>query len=204
MDTEQLSLQIARLYAALGAVVQDGIEALDSHVHFWEQGKATAFALDPAAGISQAEMHNIASGLNCLIAHLSEYLDRWARTHGREFNKKTFATNAPMSLKIIKDLCNHAKHGGYDGKTHSGRTPELGALERVVRLTTPPGGRVGLRIGPEGLEQVGGGRVGVAITGGVVDEAGERIGDLVELQAEALTVMEELITEWGVSAERSE
>ena len=107
------------------------------------------------------------------------------------------------NLSIIKDLCNNDKHGYPPRNGYSGKKPRLESIERVARLTTPPGGGSTTMFMQGGQFKVSGNPPVVVITGNVVDGEGRRLGDLHDLIVASLTELELILNQLGVTGEKN-
>ena len=84
---------------------------------------------------------------------------------------------------------------------HSKKSPQLIEINRVMRLQTQAenGSMVAVTFGPGGIPQVhGDGSAKAVVTGDVVDNVNERIGDLYEIAIKAIEVWERLLVGFGL------
>jgi len=160
---------------------------------------------------------------------LPDHLRRWMKKCGLDPKRVDGIVNGSSVLQVMIDLCNNDKHGypPRDGG-RSGRAPKLEDIQRVLRLATgagpaldlamvSSGGRrtpfvsvsgpaevgstVAVTFTPLGPKVSGSGSAYVVVTAKVVDEHGSHIGDLYELEVEALKVWEREMKCLGILGE---
>ena len=116
------------------------------------------------------------------------------------------AFNKSLELKIISDLSNNDKHGypPRNGKGQSGKCPQLVDINRVMQLKTQAkkGSTIVMTLDAGGTPKFfGDGTAKAIITGDVVDNKNNRIGDLYTIATKAVEACEQLLPDFG---ERSE
>jgi hypothetical protein len=200
MDDRALHLRIRRLYAAIGAAQVTDMSHLPARVV--STPRVLGIIQDFSGGASSAELENIAISVILNVASLRDHLRRWASRTGRDKGKVEEAFEKSPALKIIQDLFDRDKHAGprRDGG-YSGRSPMLSNIGRVMRLQTQPraGSRVTMVLGADGTPRIGGdGFAAAVLTGDVLDQEGERLGDLFDLELQAVEAWESLLAEYGV------
>ncbi len=199
MDYAMLE-RISRIYAAIGAIEEDDPNKL----------KATVIQTDNIRGVFQDfrgdftddDLANQAHIVIHNIANLRDHLRRWAAQNGHDKTKVDQAVDNSFELQIVQDLSNNDKHGypPRDGG-HSGRSPKLSEIERVMRLQTQPrpGSTIAMTIGAGGVPRfIGDGTAKAIITGTVVDQNNNRIGDLYDIARKAVEAWEALLTDFGL------
>ena len=195
-------LRINRIYAAIGEIEEDDPQKLKATVI--QTDKIQAIFQDFRAGLGDDDLLNQAYSVIHNIANLRDHLRRWASRHGQDKKKVDEAVDGCPELQIIKDLSNNDKHGypPRDGG-NSGRSPQLVEINRVMRLQTQArkGSSVVMTIGAGGVPKfIGDGTGKAVVTGDVVDNNNEKIGDLYDIVSKAVEAWEVLLAEFGLIA----
>lgn len=201
MDDDILQ-RISRIYAAIGSIEEDDPHKLKATVIQTEKIKAVC--LDFRAGFSDDDLSNQAHSVIHNVANLRDHLRRWASHHNQDKNKVDQAVSDCLELQVIQDLSNNDKHGypPRDGG-YSGECPQLIEIDRVMRLQTQAkkGSMIGMTFGADGVPKFhGDGTAMAVITGSVVDNDGNRIGDLYDIANKAVEAWETLLVEFGLRA----
>lgn len=184
--------RLRRVYAAIDAVAESDLSK------FPPIPLPHGVFQDFNGGLTQAELDNRAYSVIHNIADFPETMHRWAQENGHERETVEQGLNASMPLQVIRDLSNRDKHPHppRDGG-RSGLSPKLQSVHGVLRMTTlgEKGSSVAMILTSAGPKQVGGsGSSQIVITGDVIAENGEPIGDLYELETQAVeTIEHELI-----------
>jgi len=194
--------RISRIYAAIGAIEEDDPNKLKATVI--QTDKIKAVLQDFRGGFSDDELSNQAHSVIHNIANLGDHMRRWASHHGQDKNKVDQTVDNCLELQLIKDLSNNDKHGypPRDGG-HSGKCPQLVEINRVMRLQTQAkkGSMVGMTLGAGGVPKfIGDGTAKAVVTGDVVDNDNNRIGDLYEIANKAVKAWENLLVDFGLIA----
>jgi hypothetical protein len=194
--------RISRIYAAIGAIEETDPQKLRATVIQTE--KINAVFQDFRGGLSDDELSNQAHMVIHNIANLRDHLRRWAAQHGQDKAKVDQTVDNCLELQIMQDLSNNDKHGypPRDGG-HSGKCPQLIEINRVMRLQTQAkkGSMIAMTIGAGGVPKfIGDGSAKAVVTGDVVDNAKNRIGDLYEIASKAIAAWELLLTDYGLIA----
>lgn len=205
MSFEELLAKVQRIYASASAVQEFDMTKLPAVIK--QEGGLISVHQDFTGGLSKAEIDNVAASLIYNIAHLDHHLRRWARSNGKNPNKIDDELKASNPFNIVKDLSNNDKHGYPPrGGGHSRVAPKVLGFSRVMRLST--GGKVGsvvsMRFGPGGIPRIvssGSGSAYAVITGEVIDKDGNKLGDLYEIELEAVAALEKLMNELGIEIE---
>lgn len=201
---DDLIQRIKRIYAAIDALAELDLTKLPAKMI--RSPRVVGVIQDFAGGLSPEDMANIAHTAIHNIANLQDHLRKWAAHNGRDKSRvnATFAKSQP--LRIIQDLSNNDKHGypRRDGD-YSGVAPQVLDIRRVMQLTTgaEAGSRVVMTLGRGGVPKVSGTKGGGAravITGEVVDEDGNAVGDLHDIQTRAVEAWEALLEEFGLGS----
>ncbi len=192
--------RISRIYAAIGAIEEKDPLKLKATVVQTE--RINAVFQDFRGGFSDDELSNQAHTVIHNIANLRDHLRRWAAQNGQDKTKVDQAVDNCVELQIIQDLSNNDKHGypPRDGG-RSGRCPQLIEINRVMRLQTQAkkGSMIAMTIGPGGVPKfTGDGSAKAVVTGEVVDNAKNRIGDLYEIATKSVEAWERLLVGFGL------
>jgi hypothetical protein len=199
MAADELSLRIQRIYAAIGACREFDLGRLRPTVISTKRFHAVF--QDFSGGQSEAELANAAFSLIQNIASLKDHLKAWARRSGKDSSKVDRAFTESLPLQIVQDLFDREKHTGdrRDG-VYSGRSPRLSSIHREMRLTTQPrkGSSVTLTMEADGTRRTfGDGMACAVITADVSDKYGKRMGDLFEIELQAVQAWEKLLVEYS-------
>lgn len=201
MVFDEFLARVKRLYASVKAQQEFNLRRLPAKV---TQTHHTLTVLqDFSGGLSVEDIANAAHMLIHNIANLHDHLRQWAKNTGKSKAKVKAAFQASQALRLIKDLSNNDKHGYPPGDGgRSGVAPKLTNLRRQMVLTTKPkaGSCVVMTLGPGGIPKTSGdGTACAIITGDVVDKAGSLVGDLFEIEKEAVKAWESLLADFGIS-----
>lgn len=193
--------RINRIYAAIGSIEEDPHKLKATVI---QTEKIKAIFQDFRGGFSDDDLSNQAHSVIHNIANLRDHLRRWASHHDQDKNKVDQAIDNCLELQIIKDLSNNDKHGypPRDGG-HSRKCPQLIEINRVMRLQTQAkkGSTIGMTIGASGVPKIiGDGSAKAVVTGDVVDNNGNRIGDLYDITNNAVKAWETLLADFGLLA----
>jgi len=200
MPRDDVLARLHRIYAAIDAVLEGDLTKFLPHI-FQDE---THFAMyqDFVGGLTPAEVSNLAHSVIHNVAHLRYHLRRWAAKNGHNPSRIDQAISHSVPLQIITDLSNNDKHG-YPPRNagHSGKAPQVAEITRVLCLTTAAeaGSSVMVILTPSGPKQFSGsGSTNVAASGQVVDGYGTVIGDLYDLEVEALKGWEQELKDLGI------
>lgn len=83
----------------------------------------------------------------------------------------------------------------------TGKAPQVVEIRRIMRLSTESGAGsfVGFMITPDGQQHISGsGSATVIVTGNIVDGGGVSIGDLYDIELEAVDTLEKFLTNLGI------
>ena len=201
MNTE-LSQRIHRIYSSIKAVEETNPNKLKATVI--TTGKCIGVFQDFRGGLNDAELSNLAHMLISNIANLRDHLRKWAVKNGKDKEKVNEAFNQSLELQIIKDLSDNDKHG-YPRRNggYSKKYPQLVNIDRIMQLKTQAkkGSTIGMTLGAGGAPKFfGDGTAKAIVTGDVVDNKNNRIGDLHEIAAKAVEAWEQLLADFGLIA----
>ena len=197
MNTELLQ-RIRRIYTSIRAVEETDPNKLKAAMITTDE--ITAVFQDFRGGLTDAELSNLAHTLIHNIANLRDHLRKWAVQNRKDREKVNEAFTQSLELKIIQDLSDNDKHGypPRDGGL-SGKCPRLVEVNRVMQLKTQAkkGSTIGMTLGAGGVPKVfGDGTAKAIITGDVVDNKNNRIGDLHKIATKAVEAWEELLADF--------
>ncbi len=199
MRTELLQ-RIRRIYSSVGAVEETDPNKLKAAVIITD--KITAVYQDFRGGLNDAELSNLAYMLISNIANLRNHLRKWAVNNGKDKKKVDETFNQSLELRIVQDLSNNDKHG-YPPRSNGGesrKSPQLININRVMQLKTQKkkGSTSGMTLGVDGVPKFfGDGTAKAIITGDVVDDKNDRIGDLHTIATKAVEAWEQLLADFG-------
>lgn len=198
--------RISRIYAAIGAIEETDPQKLKATVIQTEN--ISAVFQDFRGAFSDVELSNQAHMVIHNIANLRDNLRRWATQQGQDKAKVDQTVGNCLELQIVLDLSNNDKHGypPRDGG-HSGKSPQLIEINRVMQLWTQAkkGSMIAMTIGAGGVPHfIGDGAARAVVTGDVVDNAKNRIGDLYEIAIKAVAAWERLLVDFGLIAVTSD
>lgn len=198
MDT--ILQRINRIYAAIGAIEENDPKKLRATVI--QTDKIKAVFQDFRGSFSDDDLSNYAHTVIHNIANLQDHLRRWAAHNGHEKTKVDQIVANSLDLQIIKDLSDNDKHGypRRDGG-YSGKYPQLVNINRVMQLKTQAkkGSTSGMTLGTDGVPKFfGDGTAKAIITGDVVNNNNNRIGDLHEIATKAVEAWEQLLADFGL------
>lgn len=198
MNTE-LSQRIHRIYYSIKAVEETDPNKLKATVI--TTGKCIGVFQDFRGGLNDAELSNLAHMLISNIANLHDHLRKWAVKNGKDKEKVNEAFNQSLELRIIQDLSDNDKHG-YPPRNsgYSKKRPHLVDINRVMQLKpqAKKGSSAVMTLGANGVPKfLGDGTHKAIITGNVVDNKNNRIGDLHEIATKAVEAWEQLLTDFG-------
>ncbi len=192
--------RISRIYAAIGDIEEDDPNKLRATVV--QTDKMKVVLQDFREGFSDDELTNYAHTVIHNIANLRDHLSRWAAHNGHDKTKVDKIVDNSLNLQIIIDLSNNDKHGYPPRKRgHSGKCPQLVNINRVMQLKTQAkrGSTIGMTLGAGGVPRFfGDGTAKAIITGDVVDNDNNRIGDLHEIATKAVEAWEQLLADFGL------
>jgi len=201
MGTE-IELRIKRIYAAIGEAIEYDVSKMKADVI--QTDKVTSVYQDFRGELSDEQLTNIAHSFIHNIANLQDHLRRWAVHKGHDKAKVDQTVDNSLDLQIIKDLSNNDKHGypPRDGG-HSRKCPKLVSVNRIMQLKTQAkkGSTSGMTLGVGGVPKFfGDGTAKAIITGDVVDNDNNRIGDLHEIATKSVEAWEQLLADFGLIA----
>jgi len=197
MNTELLQ-RISRIYSSIGDVEEADPNKLKAAVI--STNEITAVFQNFRGGLTNAKLSNLVHILIGNIANLHDHLRKWAKDNGKDKEKVTEAFTQSLELKIIQDLSNNDKHGYPPHESKSGKYPQLVKIKCIMQLKTQAkkGSTSGMTLGADGVPKFfGDGTAKAIITGDVVDNKNNRIGDLHKIATKAVEAWEQLLADFG-------
>lgn len=193
-----ISQRIKRMYRAIGATEESDLTKFKATVVQTEKVKAVF--QDFRGNISDDELSNRVHTAIYNINHLKDHLEKWAERNSLNKNKVKQTYNRSFELKIVRDLSNSDKHGyEYPNGSWSKKYPRLININRVMQLQTQPkkGSFVGLTTDNRGVpKKIGDGSARAVITGDVVDNNNNYIGDLRKIVIRAIEAWEQVLIDF--------
>lgn len=173
------------------------LECLSTHEGFY-------FKVDFSQGNTEAGLANIASLLIANIACMKDHLKVWCLKNNKVFEGENLI-NSDKNVALIHDLWNTDKHAELNRVPRSGHCPRVQGLSQTLTLFTgtSAGSRAVFTIDPRtgGIktQTQGDGSVKLVITGQVVDEHGDRLGDFAEICEKATAAWEQELNQSGIT-----
>lgn len=201
MGNDDVLDRLYRIYAALDTTIEGDLSKFPPKVVSNERG--FSMYQDFLGGLKPPQLLNLAHSVIHNIANLYDHLRRWMAKNGKDPKSVDQIVERYPALQLIRDLSNNDKHG-YPPRNggHSGKAPKLTNVNRVLKLTTgtAPGSGVMVVFTPQGPKQTvtGGGGSAVVVTGTVVDAQSAALGDLHDIEVEALKAWEQELRSLGV------
>jgi len=189
------------LYSSIKAVEETDPNEIKGIVISTE--KCIGVFQDYRAGLNDAELSNLAHTLIYNIANLRNHLIKLAVQTGLDKENINEAFKQSLELRIIQDLSDNDKHG-YPPRNggYSKQCPQLVNINRIMQLKTQAkkGSIIGMTSGADGVPKIfGDGTAKAIITGDVVDNKNNRIGDFHEIATKAVEAWEQLLIDLGYS-----
>jgi hypothetical protein len=195
---EDLAGRIERIYSAIKATEELDLSRVPGRVV--HQGKFIGVFQDFRGGLSEADLSNLLHTVIHNIANLKDHMKRWCRQNGWDASIVDTRFESSLSLKLVQDLSNLDKHGPERDGGHSKRSPRLAEINRVLRMTVAPMSSMALTLDANAKPVVrGSGKASVVIIADVVDEHGEKLGELEDIANEAVAEWESILATLGVS-----
>jgi len=198
MNTELLQRRVHRIYSSIRAVEETNPNKLKAATIATDE--ITAVFQDFRGCLTDAELSNLAHTLIHNIANLRDHLRKWAVRNGKDKVKVDEAFAQSFELKIIQDLSDNDKHG-YPPRNggESRKSPRLININRVMQLKTraKKGSTIGMTLCDGGAPKFfGDGTAKAIVTGDIVDNNNNRIGDLHEIATKAVEAWEQLLADF--------
>lgn len=202
--SDDIIKRIGRIYAAIAAGEEADPKKLRATVV--QTDKIKGVFQDFRGGLTDDDLSNYAHTVIHNIANLQDHLRRWGACNGYDKRKVDETFNKSLELQIIKDLSNNDNHG-YPPRNggYSGKCPQVVDINRVMQLKTQAkkGSGIGMTLGAGGVpNSFGDGTAKAIITGEVVGNKNNRIGDLHTIARKAVEAWEQLLADFGLNAEK--
>jgi hypothetical protein len=199
MDSELID-RIKRLYVTLARVAERDLRKFPPRV--FADDRVFGFSQDFRGGATEPQLSEALHALINAVASFHDHLQNWAQQRGinRESVHKYFKES--VDFCIVRDLWNNDKHG-YPPRfgSWSKRDPRVYNIDRVCQLRTRPekGSTVGLTLDRAGRPRgFGDGSVSIVITGDVVDDHGNSLGNAHDIIERSVRVCEAALHHFGV------
>lgn len=196
-----LDRKIRQMHESLGALRNVEISNLKQEHAQTEIGFYRS--IDFSQGKTTAGLANIATLLVANIACLKDHLKAWCKMKNIAF-EGDHLINSDISVAIVHDLWNIDKHTDQYSNKRSGHIPKIVNLRQTLNLSagTQAGGFAIFSMDPmtgkTNVQSSGGGSVGLVISGAVLDENGNRLGDFLEICERAVQAWEQTMIKSGI------
>jgi len=192
-----LNRKISQIYEALGQLESTDISSVKPEQEV--MGNRYHYRVDFSKGRSEAELANAATLLITNIACIKDHLKSWCESNGTAFEGDALI-NSDINVAIIHDLWNIDKHAKLNIKPRSGHIPKIVDLKQSLCLFT---GKKADSISPEDMYtqtgfKLSGGSATLAITGTVIDEYGNILGDFSDICQKAVSSWKKILVKAGV------
>ena len=156
--------------------------------------------MDFSQGKTGVDIANYASLLIHNIASLKDHLKKYCTKNSISFDVENLI-NTDTDVAIIHDLWNIDKHFELDRPPRSGHTPEIKDLKQTMQLTAGKNSSVFMTVDKSGklvqnVKGIGSGQL--VITGSVIDENGNALGDFIEICQRAVNSWEQAFKQVGI------
>ena len=190
--------RVRRIYAALGETVEEDVSTLKPKVIRRET--SIAFFQDFRGGLTKEQIVNVAHTAIHNIANLVDHLRQWAKRHSLDPMRVDETIANSLDLQVIIDLSNVDKHG-YPPRDRglSGKAPRLVDVDRVMRISAgsePHSGAVVVMTPTPQPHVHGSGSVNVVVTGRIIDDSDNFIGELQGFMNNAVAAWETLLQDF--------
>lgn len=196
----ELKERFARIHAAMGDVT--GLNLAVAPPYVFQNERRRGVFQDWSGGRSQAHMEKDANSVIAEFMGLRDRAEQWLRANGHRTVDVRAFMRAHRAVALIWDLGNTDKHGRLDHKPYSGFKPRLVNVKRVAQLKTQAkkGSWVQYQMGPGGQPIISGdGTASLVLTGDVLDENGQKLGELHSIIEQALSEWEAFLGANGLS-----
>lgn len=195
-----LALKIRQMHAALGCIRSTDLNQI--RVNSIRNELYEYHEIDFSGGTNEVELANIVTLLIANIGSLRDHLKNWCGVNGVIFEGDILINSNP-SCAIIHDLWNTDKHVELNRPPRSGHHVRLVNVSKSMQVSTgaEAGSFSSFSWNPVTGEMVanssGGGSVSIVISGQVLDEAGNTLGDFSKLAEEAVEGWEQCLRQAG-------
>ena len=197
---DNLVFRLQRIYAAIGAAKESDLNKVPPQVLVSKKG--FGIFQDFKGGLSDADLSNIVHLLIQNIASLTNHARRWLANGGRDESLVDNLVSSSIDLQLCIDIWNREKHGGRArGGGLSRKAPKIVNVNRVLRLQpkSEQGSSVVVRVTPRGgMQKAGSGEANVVVTADVVDEHGNKLGDVQHIAKRAVECWESFFQQQGL------
>lgn len=185
MDFNNLENRLKRLYSANDALIDFDV-AENINVTHSKEGEGVHSMHVNFGNLTHEELINKVMLLIGLIAGLKDHLKNKINSLGQNSNLVEDAVNNSENLSLVMDINNAEKHG-YPLKKfkRTNKSPRIGAVFQALAGSS-------IMI-DEKNDVTAGENASVVICGDVVDDKGEKIIDLEDMLADAVSDIEEFV-----------
>lgn len=197
MPSKDLKVRIDRLETVIGNACEWDVESIAPKI--FSDGNRIRISHDFSSVLPRSEMDLIVQSAIHNIATLKDHLTAWAKNNDKDFNRVSARFEESREAKIVHDLWNDDKHGRDGRAGRSGLSPWLGDISSALKITANSENRtVVFRLASNGKPRISS-KAAAAwwISADIFDGRGERVGDLYEVECDAVAVYESLLQELG-------
>ena len=199
MDQEVFA-RLQRIYAVIGATIEKDLSQFRPTAR--HEGKGVVVHFDFRGTLSDEQISNIAHIAIHNVANLGNHLRKWAARVGKDPQIVENAINESFPLRVVIDLSNNDKHGypPRDGG-RSRKAPKLVDLCRLLNVSAgpEPGSQSSVVFslgGPTHIQAEG--SASVIVSGRVVGQDGEFIGNLEDFLLAATAAWDDVLSKFGI------
>ena len=198
---DQLDRKIRQMHQALDDLEESDLSSITSEHLTMPHGYHCK--VDFAQGTTEVGLANIASLLIGNIACMKDHLKVWCSKNNKAFDGDSLI-DSDMNVALVHDLWNIDKHAELDKPPRSGYRLRILNLRQTLNISTgaSAGSSAMFSFDPRTrktrTETQGGGRVSLLISGDVVDEHGNRLGDFADICEKAAAAWGQALNRAGV------
>ena len=195
-----LDLKIRQMHEALGELKDSDLSSIKPELLSTHQGFYCN--VDFSQGNTDAGLANVASLLITNIACMKDHLKAWCTKNNKIF-EGDILIGSDKNVALVHDLWIIDKHAELRA-SRSGHRPRIQGLCQMLSFSTGPSlGSSGMftidpRTGEVKTQTQGSASVKLVITGQVVDEIGNLLGDFAAICEKATVAWEEALNRAGV------
>ncbi len=194
MDANNLNQRLERIYQSFSLLENNDLSNL--RIGMETSNNFNYIHIDFNNGKTETELKNSIFSLIANIALLKDHLKVYCAKNNIDFNVEEVINSNKNNVAIIHDLNNIEKHLELDKPPRSGFLPKIINLQQVLQMSA--GSQAGaytivthdIATGKMRTETGGGGTVALVITGNIVNEGGDILGDLLTICSDAIDVWE--------------
>ena len=194
-----LNRKIRQMHAALGSAVTEDFSETKIVASSTRTSTTIKYTFGPKD--DPIALANSASLLIANIASIKDHLKHWCQERNLDFSGEKLI-NSNNAVALIHDLWNVDKHGKLTSPPRSGRVPRLVNLKTTMRVTTNSTVQVMLVPTQDGgwkPQTDGNGSVALVLTGRIVDENDNDLGEFVATCEQAAEAWQQELHRAGVA-----